>query len=522
MILARYLHKNTYKDLFIINNKTMSGVITQTENGANALSSTGNSFIDFFVMLSRGISTDTITKYMEECWSKDPKKTVAIVFNSRDRQNGKKEKNISNRCMIWLRRKKNNTYCKNILNYINKYGCWKDIIYISIKNPINTYYEIDLIANQLQEDKKNLTENKNISLCAKWASSQQDKNDKQSNTAHLIAEKLFPNDLKKMEKYRKEYLTPLRKRIEIIESKMAANEWNEINYDKVPSIAMKKLNKAFMKHDAERYQQYLDSIKNNEKKIKTAGILPHELVKYYLDNNDYNETIELQWNAILDNVKSQGILKNMLPILDSSGSMYSIEGNGTVAPIYPALALGILISKCVDGPFANKVIAFSKNPSIFEIKGETLYEQVKYIINNLPIGLNTDFEAVFDLIITTGLMFNIKQEQMPESIVCLSDMKFDKASGNKEITNETLHEYIIKKYDSTSYKPPKFIYWNFNSEDDGIFPISTKSENVAMISGFSEQLLKVFMTNIDFNPENIINEILLPYMNDIIIDESDI
>ena len=483
----------------------MSGMITQTENGANALSSTGNSFVDFFVMLSRGISTDTITKYMDECWSKDPKKTVAIVFNARDRQNGKKEKNISNRCMIWLRRKKNNTYCKNILNYINKYGCWKDIVYISIKNPINSDYEIDLIAKQLKEDKKNLLENKNISLCAKWASSQQDKNDKQTNTAHLIANKLFPDDNKKMEKYRKEYLTPLRKRIEIIESKMTANQWNEINYDKVPSIAMKKLNKAFMKHDAERYQQYLDSIKNNEKKMKIAGILPHELVKYYLDSNDYNETIELQWTALLDNVKSQGILKNMLPILDASGSMYNTKGS--VAPIYPALALGILISKCVEGPFANKVIAFSEKPSIFEIKGETLFEQVQYIKNNIPVGLNTNFEAVFDLIITTAIMFNIKQEQMPETIVCLSDMEFDTAcSLNNDISNsETLHKYIIKKYDSTIYKSPKFIYWNFNSEHDNIFPISTKSENVAMISGFSEQLLKVFMTNIDFNPENIIN-----------------
>ena len=494
---------------------------TVTENNAVALSSTGNSFVDFFIMLSRNIETDTITKYMTECWSKDPKKTLAIVFNARDRQNGKKEKNISNRCMIWLKRNKNNTYAKNMLNYVNKYGCWKDVIYLAIKNPITNKFEIELISKQLKEDKENLDNNKNISLCAKWASSEQDKNDKNFNLAHHIADEIFPDDKQKMKQYRN-LLVPLRKRIDIVETYMILNKWNEIDYNKVPAVAMRRLNKAFQKHDSERYQEYLNSIVKGEKKMKTNGLLPHELVKYYLtDNNSYNETIELQWNAILDNVKAQGILKNMIAIVDVSGSMYN--GCGNVDPIYPSIALGLLISKCVEGPFANKIIAFSESPVICKISGETLYDQVNYLKSGIPVGLSTNFEAVFDLLINTGNMFNIPPENMPETVVCLSDMQFNEASNSKNKINEnTLHDTIINKYSGSGYNPAKFIYWNLNGKNDGIFPISTKTENVAMISGFSEQLLKVFMTNTKFDAETIIDEILIPYMSDIIIDETEI
>jgi ATP-dependent Clp protease adapter protein ClpS len=43
-----------------------------------------------------------------------------------------------------------------------------------------------------------------------------------------------------------------------------------------------------------------------------------------------------------------------------------------------------------------------------------------------------------------------------------------------------------------------------------------------MISGFSEQLLKVFMNNDDFNPEKIVYEILEPYKVNVEVDANDI
>jgi hypothetical protein len=43
-----------------------------------------------------------------------------------------------------------------------------------------------------------------------------------------------------------------------------------------------------------------------------------------------------------------------------------------------------------------------------------------------------------------------------------------------------------------------------------------------MISGFSEQLLKIFMTYEEFKPELIVEEILAPYLKDIFIDDSEL
>lgn len=491
---------------------------THTTNGAIALSSTGNRFVDFFMMFVRGVDNDVINKYMTECWQEDPKKTLAVVFQARDRANGKKEKNISNRAMIWLKKHKYNTYTKNLVKYVTKYGCWKDIVYISIKHHKNDF-EIESIVSQLKTDKQLLEQGKSheVSLCAKWAPTERDKNDKKFFIAHKIATKLYENDSKMMERYRKEYLVPLRKQIDIVETYMTSDRWKEIQYEKVPAVATKRLKKAFEKHDPDGYSAYLQKVANGTKKINVTGILPHELVKYYIQGNAYNETIEQQWNALLENVKSQGLLDDMLAIVDVSGSMFS---GANVQPIEPSIALGLLIAECNTGAFCKKVLTFHSVPEIVEIKGESLYEKVRHI-RNIKAGTSTNFEGTFDLILNAAKMFNIPAEKMPKKIVTLSDMQYNEAADGN-LDEETMHAYILRKFDGTPYKPPKFIYWNLSSEFDGTFPVKAVSENVAMISGFSEQLLKVFMNCDDFNPENVVNEILSKYVIEVVIDDSDI
>jgi hypothetical protein len=495
---------------------------TVTENGAVALATTGNCFVDFFTMLVRNLDIDLIKKYMDQCWDIDPKKTLAIVFNARDRLNGKKEKSISNRCMIWLKTRKYNTYMKNLINYVNKYGCWKDVLYICSKTQYNNSFELDSIVKQLQADVNNLKVNntKQISLCAKWVPSQQGKYDDKFNIAHDIASLLYPCDSKMMEKYRKEYLTPLRKEIKIVESYMCSNQWKKIKYENVPAVAMKRLKSAFMKHDADGYGTFLKQVASGAKKINITGILPHELVMYYLNNNEYNETIELQWNTLLHNIKSQMNLKNMMAVVDISGSMYD-NYNG-VMPIHVSIALGLIIAECNTGFFAKKVISFHSQPTVIEIQGNTLQQKIKHMLRHIPQGIDTNFEAVFDLLLNAGKLFNISVDDMPKTVIVLSDMQFNIASFDKTVNEETLHETIQNKYAESPYTQPKFIYWNLSSQHDATFPVRAVTEDVAIISGFSEQLLKVFMDSNDFDPNTILDTILLPYMSEVVIDVDDL
>lgn len=492
--------------------------ITETTNGANSLNTSGNRFVDFFMMFVRGIDNNILENYLNECWKEDPTKTVAIIFHARDRANGKKEKTISNRAMIWLRNKKYSTYTKNLYNYVIKYGSWKDITYITLKRRY-CEFEYDLFVSQLKKDKEFLINGnkKDISLCAKWVSSEKDRINIINRNAYHIASRLFPDDPKMYEKYRKEYITPLRKALDIVETYMSSNRWTEIKYENVPAVATKRLKKTFEKHDPEGYNNYLSKVAKGEKKINVTGILPHELVKYYIDGNVYNETIEQQWNTIVDNIKNQGILNNIVAIVDVSGSMISGKN---VRPIEPAIALGILIAECNNGRFNNKIISFDSRPDLYHIKGNSLLEKINDIKENMNAGTSTNFEATIDLILHIGKMFNVSPDNMPDKVIVLSDMQFNEASDTS-IKEDTMHDYIIKKYNNTSYKPPKFIYWNLSSSNDNTFPVKAITENVAMISGFSEQLLKVFMNTDKFDADSIVNEILSKYIPDIVIDEND-
>ena len=175
---------------FDYNNYNEYVYLSKTDNNANALSTTNNIFLDLFVNIGRDLSYDELCDYLDKCMKINPYKTIAIIFNCRDRKNGKKEKKISNDAMKWL--KNNNwekTYEGNIYTYIEKYGCWKDILtkkYVDIHD-----YDIELIANQLIKDKNNLINNKNISLCAKWAPSENKKYDKRNNITEKIDLSIF-------------------------------------------------------------------------------------------------------------------------------------------------------------------------------------------------------------------------------------------------------------------------------------------------------------------------------------------
>tara|TARA_B000000437_G_scaffold210980_1_gene181402 strand:- start:2313 stop:3950 length:1638 start_codon:yes stop_codon:yes gene_type:complete len=524
-----YLDYNNYNEYVYL---------SKTDNNANALSTTNNIFLDLFVNIGRDLSYDELCDYLDKCMKINPYKTIAIIFNCRDRKNGKKEKKISNDAMKWL--KNNNwekTYEGNIYTYIEKYGCWKDILtkkYVDIHD-----YDIELIANQLIKDKNNLINNKNISLCAKWAPSENKKYDKRNNITEKIGLKIYnildkDNNLtddinnkyihKWKELYRKEYITPLRNKINSIENMMCKNKWNEIQYENVPAIASKKYKNCFMKHDESRYLEYLNNVVNGKSKINVTGILPHELVNYYLSDStkEIDLTIESQWNTILQNTKSSGILNNILPIVDVSGSMFGAK-NGSI-PAQVSIALGLLISQCSTGNFKNKVISFSETPEEFLIEGNSLKEQIE-CIKNINWGYSTNFESVADIIINNSNT----QDDIPDKIVVLSDMQFNEAikikdydsDNNNDDDDELLHSTFISKFINNNYNPPNIIYWNLNSDNTKSFPVDFKTNGTAIISGFSEQLLKIFLEYDELNPEIILDKILEEYIKFVYVDKNE-
>ena len=90
-----------------IDYKTISGfddyfIYSKTDNNAVALETTNNIFLDLFTNIIRDYDYKELDKLLYKCMKKDPYKTIAIIFNSRDRIDGKKEKKIIMMPFCWL------------------------------------------------------------------------------------------------------------------------------------------------------------------------------------------------------------------------------------------------------------------------------------------------------------------------------------------------------------------------------------------------------------------------------------
>jgi hypothetical protein len=480
------------------------------------LNTTSNANLDLFTQLVRGINKNDLVNYLDKSWDLSKIKTLAIIFNSRDRLKGKKEKEISNFCLLWLKHYHNEIYKKHILIYINEYGCWNDLNYI-IKKTKNHNYEYKLFAEQLKKDKELLEDDKNISLCAKWVISPNHKK------IIKIARYLFDDIKNYQEKYRKEYISPLRKKLDIIESKLCNKDWEQIDYSKIPAKALSIYKKCFIKNDNDKYSTFLSDVANNKIKLKISGLLPHEIIKKYYDSdlNNIDETLELEWKAFVDIYRNKEDFNGIIPIVDVSGSMF--DSSSSVKPIYVSIALGLLISELNSGYLHNKIMTFSRNPKFVNVQGETLRDKIKYI-SSVPFGLNTDFLKVADLIIATSLLdpsFSYKK------IICLTDMQFDTANGNNNylynnegdettMNSKNIHENFINKFKNSGLDIPELIYWNLSSKYNN-FPIDINYENTSIVSGFSEQLLTVILNNDKINPLSLMEQILEPYYKNILI-----
>jgi hypothetical protein len=468
------------------------------------METTNNANLDLFIQLARGINRFNLIDLLNKSWDIDKLKTMAIIFNSRDRLKGKKEKTISHFCLLWLKEYYPIIYKKNIMTYIDKYGCWNDLNYI-IKHNRNNKFEYKLFASQLKKDKEFLEENKNISLCSKWIINANDK------YTIKIARFLF-QDLKNYhERYRKEYLVPLRKQLDLIETKLCNKDYESIDYAKIPSKSLSIYKKTFIKYDKDKYLSFLADVANNKIKLKITGLLPHEIIhKYMLDLDNIDETLELQWKTIIDNYnndnndnendnENENEDNDIIPIVDVSGSMYHKMNN--IEPIYVSIALGLLLSQINKGIFHNKIITFSESPSFFTIEGETLRDKIRSISRS-AFGLNTNFLKIADLLISNSIPC--------KKIICFTDMQFDEGQS---------HNLFIKKFEDNNLAIPELIYWNLSGKYNN-YPINNENENTSIISGYSEQLLTVilqFMKKDKISPELLMEKILEPYYNSIIL-----
>lgn len=481
--------------------------MTTTENGANTYNTSDSKLVDLFFMLSASRDKDNglIFHLIEEAFNENDLLTLKMIFWCRDRER-QGERTLFRNIIHYLALSgtiKYHEFIRTNIKNIPVFGRWDDL-FVLLDTPLESNM-IKFIKNQLIRDLKS----DNPSLLAKWMPSE--------NTSSLKTRALCTKIRKKFgwsRKYYTDRITLLRKKIDIVENKLREKNYSEIDYSKLPSMAMFKYKSAFKRNDEERYNEYLKEVSESKQKMNTSTLKPIDLVRRALTKNDGEEDyLNIAWEQLPDYFN--GATVNGIAVVDVSGSM--MYPNST--PLYTAISLGLYLADKTTGPFSGNVITFSDNPELVEVKGENFIEKVCNI-KNMNWGYNTNIEAVFDLIIEASVCNNLKQEEIPERIFIISDMEFDISlsspyTGASKPKN-VLFEDIRYKFEVNGYKMPLIVFWNVASHDDNV-PMKMTEEGVQLVSGSNPSLFKAVLEGKFLTPYDLMLSVLNDKRYDVIV-----
>ena len=490
--------------------------LQRTENGAIGYKSTGKTILDmnFNVPKYRNATPETIIEKFNQARSENPELAILWTFFARDVRGGLGERRLFRILFREICNSDTET-AKKVIPLVSEYGRWDDLIYSTINTPA-WEKTIEVVKAQLLEDTENVKANKPITLLGKWLPSERTSSVQTRETARKIA-----HDIGLPIKDYNRMLVALRKYSNVVEVKMSAREWGAIDYSAVPSYANLKYNSAFLRNDEERRRKYLAALTKGETKINASTAFPHDIVKKYKMGWHYanyaDEAIEAMWKALPD----MGGLDNTIVVADGSGSMYRNENPD---PIDVANALAIYCAEHGKGEFYNKYITFSHTPKFVDLSnGKTLLDKLN-IASHYNEAANTNIEATFDIILDTAIESKAAQEDIPKSILIISDMEFDNCVGTyngnvvKDIwgynsrkryvkADSALFNVIKKRYEKAGYKMPRIIFWNVASRT-GTIPIKENDLGVTLVSGYSVSIFKMIMDGETDPFQNLVNTLM--------------
>lgn len=412
-----------------------------------------------------------------------------------------------------------------------------------------------LFATQLKEDLCKLRSGdakkmRQISLCAKWAPSMARFHDKHTFVVSTLAELLSPPATGEQAEDRESFLrhardsyrrdmAALRKQLEVVERDLTAQTFDKIKYDRVPSIAMQNYTPIFAAKDTERFDAYVTKVAQGKAKISGAVLLPSTLVSKLRSGGSSHsrggraktgasaaveakiaemeaKVLDGQWATLVQRIRDSGTLSSSLAVCDVSGSMCHPRRPDGTTPMDSAIGLSLLVAEVAAPPFAGAFITFSENPTVQRVNVEDTFREKVTSLEKSDWSMSTDFVAVFEkLILPLSLKNKIKSEDMVKRVFVFSDMQFNEAESEQDSWS-TSFERISKRYKAAGYDMPELVFWNLAGGRAGVTgvgdptapkPVTADTEGTALVSGYSQGMLKVFLDGGGFeDPEEPENE----------------
>lgn len=461
---------------------------TKTENGADAKNTTDSALLDMFATIGsmRNRSEDEIIQKFELAFQEDPLGAMRCLFYARDIRGGLGERRVFRVLLPYVAEKHKSELDKN-LRLVPEYGRYDDLYSL-----INTKLEErmwDIIATQLLKDKVNMQKGNPVSLLAKWFKKADASSPNTRKLGIYTAKKLGMSvyDYKRL-------CVKLRRYIDVVEQRMSANEWDTINYPAVPSRAMMNYRKAFARHDQERFDEYLNKVQSGEQKINSATLYPYDIVEKILYRHEDSKALEAQWDNLPDYVDGD---VNAVVMADVSGSMSG-------RPMATSIGLAMYFAERNKGAYHNLFMTFSGTPEFVEIKGNTITQKINFI-SRANWDMNTDLEAALLKILDVAIENRCSQEEMPKSLIIISDMEIDCCTSQKH--RENFYDYVSRVYEQHRYKIPNVVFWNVNSRHD-VFLADKNRKGVQLVSGQSANTFKNLIGCVDKTPVEMMYSIL--------------
>ena len=440
----------------------------------------GNPLLDFFSKAGSAFekrtgyyeNTESALDLFTSAWSKDELRAFKLMLWLRDCRGGAGNRSGFRSILTWMANNHTEWVEKN-MHWIPEIGRWDDL-----RALFNTPLQVKAGHFWFQAIR-----NGNV-LAAKWA----DRSDFPVRRAAGM--KIGP--------FRR-WLAGIRKS-HIVEHKMCSKEWQNIEYEKVPSVAMSRYSNAFMKNDESRFTDFKSDVKSGKKTVKTAQLFPHDCVR----NCRYgdSEMAELQFNE-MPNIEKDSMT---MVITDTSGSM-GCQVTGSIQAIDISMGLALYFSGKVDedNPFYKRFIQFNDEGKFTDWRGMTFSEAVKDRRIFDRAVASTRIDKALDTILSIAQKYSIEQELMPRNLLIVSDMQFTEASDSGVSAIET----ALRKWDKAGYKRPAIVFWNVSPYYGS--PATYFNKNTAMISGFSTDILKSVLGSDTLDPLSIMDKALEKY-----------
>jgi Mg-chelatase subunit ChlD len=484
-----------------------------TENGALAFESSGDVFVDFFTSVVRNTTPSKALESFQTCWNASPSTAVQLLLNLRSVKSGKGEKFLGQNLFGPVFLSLPPAVVEQFLQEYLKAGYVKDLVVVSesllrVGRETEGYNLpatkiIQFLSSLVQQDASALQADPtaSVSLTAKWLPTE---NGPYPLTLRLLRQALRLN----MKEYRV-LISSLRKRIGTLERALATHQTESIVFTALPAICHRKNRTALSRKEnskgqelpervvlSERYAAYKQGLTAGTETIKSMGSEPHILTQAAEKSSGLDPVIEAQWKTLVEALGASGKFSQTQAVVDVSGSMSG-------EPVEVAVALGLIVSELTEEPFKNKVITFHEHPSMFSLTGTSLGSRVREL-KKAPWGGNTDLFAVFKLLVTVAQTYSLRPEQMVKTLFIFTDMQFD-ACGRH---NETTYQAIQNLYGAAGYEVPSLVFWNLRDSVCKAIPVIHGQIKCALISGFSPQMLKLFLDGDITNPLNLVKKAL--------------